>query len=83
MKRAPAPLTDPLACVEDLKLVLATSLRLRIIALGCSQQAAAEQIGISRSEVSRIMNGRVERFTIDRLVMVMASCGYRVVLEVR
>ena len=82
MKRVPAPLTDPPACVEELKRLLAASLRLRILTLGCSQQAAAEQIGISRSEISRIVNGRVERFTIDRLVMALASLGYRVALDI-
>ena len=44
-----------------------------------TQKEAAKRFGVSRSRVSELVNGRISKFTIDRLV----SMGARVGLSTR
>lgn len=66
-------LDDPEAVLKELKGDLAAAIVRRIRDGGLSQQAAAAAMGLARSEVSRIMNGRFSRFTIDRLVTALLA----------
>ena len=45
---------------------------------GLTQVAAAELLGVSQPRVSDVVRGRVERFTIDALVEMLARAGVRV-----
>ena len=64
---------EPDAAVREVKGRLAVEILRRVKARGLTQQEAADTMGIPRSEVSRIMNGRFSRFTIDRLVTALVA----------
>jgi predicted XRE-type DNA-binding protein len=66
-------LGEPDAAVREVKGTLAVAIIRRVKARGLTQQAAADAMGIPRSEVNRIMNGRFSRFTIDRLVTALLA----------
>jgi predicted XRE-type DNA-binding protein len=44
---------------------------------GLTQQQAARVLGVSQPRVSDVVRGRVERFTIDALVEMLARAGVR------
>lgn len=43
-----------------------------------NQKAAKEFFGESQSTISAIVNGKIDRFTIDKLVQLTAKAGYEV-----
>ena len=85
--------TDPDADVfEDLQLPDAANLRIRSLLMieigrlldeqGLTQARAAELMGTTQPCISDVVNGRLERFTIDRLVTMLAAAGRSVTLTV-
>lgn len=48
---------------------------------GWSQAEAAKQLGVTQPRVSELMRGKVDLFSIDKLVTMLAAAGQRV--EVR
>ena len=54
-----------------------------IEARGLTQEAAAAQTGLDQADVSRIVNGSVTRFSLDRLLTVVDRLGIPIVLEQR
>lgn len=66
-------MAEPDADILEAKSAIGLAIAKRIKARGLTQQQAAEALGISRSEVSRIMNAKLARFTIDRLVSALQS----------
>jgi predicted XRE-type DNA-binding protein len=50
---------------------------------GLTQEAAAAKTGLDQADISRIVNGSVTRFSLDRLLTVVDRLGMAVVLEQR
>jgi predicted XRE-type DNA-binding protein len=48
-----------------------------------TQDAAAELAGIDQADVSRLANGRVSRFSLDRLLTIIDRLGIEIHLEQR
>ena len=44
---------------------------------GWTQQQAAKELSLSQPRVSDIMNGKIEKFTLDFLVTVLDSLGFK------
>ena len=42
---------------------------------GMSQAAAAEHLGVSQARISEIKNGKISRFTIDKLIAIASRAG--------
>jgi len=45
---------------------------------GWNQTEAAAQLGVSRTRLNDILRGRLEKVTIDRLVIMLATAGRQV-----
>jgi predicted XRE-type DNA-binding protein len=54
-----------------------------IEAQGLTQEAAAAKTGLDQADISRIANGSVGRFSLDRLLTVVDRLGLAIVLEQR
>ena len=50
---------------------------------GVTQAEAARRLGVSQPRVSDLVRGRIERFTIDRLVNMAARAGLETRINVR
>ena len=53
-----------------------------ILREGITQRVAAERLGVPRSRISELVNGRLSKFTIDKLVKMAARVGLSVTMEV-
>ncbi len=73
----------PNAEVEQLKGTLAAQIIHVLDARGLTVRAAAELTGTAAADFSRIRRVKLDRFTIDRLMMVLAKLDQRVEVEVR
>ena len=73
----------PDAAVEQLKATLAAQIIHVLNARGRTVRAAAEQTGTAAADFSRIRRAKLDRFTIDRLMMVLVKLDQRVEVEVR
>lgn len=62
---------------------LAIELDRYIEAEGITQAEAAERFGVSQPRVSDLVRGKLDRFTIDALVMMLARVGRQVEVSVR
>ena len=54
---------------------LMDAIEANILDEGITQQVAARRLGIPGSRVSELMNGRISKFTIDKLVNMAARVG--------
>jgi predicted XRE-type DNA-binding protein len=54
----------------------------RIAQLGLTQQAAADRMGISQSDVSKMLRGRFENFSLERLLRLVRLLGSDVEIKV-
>lgn len=52
-------------------------------AKGKKQQELADELGVSRTCISKIMNNKTDRFSIDKLVRLLSRAGKRVEICVR
>ena len=48
-----------------------------------AQEEAAEQLGVTRPRVSELVNGRISKFTIDKLVNMAARVGLTTSITVK
>ena len=48
-----------------------------------TQEEAAKRLGVPRSRVSELVNGRISKFTIDKLVNMAARVGLTTQITVR
>ena len=48
-----------------------------------TQSNAAELLGIQQSRVSDLVRGKIDRFSIDMLVKLLAKTGHRVEIKVK
>ena len=76
-------LEDSREKAENMKLrsELVIQIRQHVEALGLSQQNAARQLGITQPRLSDLMRGRIDKFSLDKLVNILARAGKH--LEVR
>ena len=54
----------------------------RIAQLGLTQQAAADRMGIPQSDVSKMLRGRFENFSLERLLRLVRLLGSDVEIKV-
>ena len=53
-----------------------------IEANGLTQEQTAERMGVSRPRISDVVRGKIDKFTIDALVDMLARVGRHVVVKV-
>jgi predicted XRE-type DNA-binding protein len=75
----PAPEAENLRLRSELM----ARVRRRIAKEGLTQAAAARVFGVSQPRVSDLVRGRIELFSIDTLVNMLAKAGVRVTLTAR
>ncbi len=62
---------------------LMLDLREFILTHGWTQAQAATFLGETQPRISNLMNGDIDRFSIDKLVLLLARVGLQVKLEVK
>ena len=70
------------ADAEQLKSVLAAQIVKLLDARKLTVRAAATMTGMAAADFSRIRNVKLDRFTIDRLMMILARLGQKVDVRV-
>lgn len=55
----------------------------RIAAQGLTQAKAAKLLGVSQPRVSDLVNGKLDRFTIDTLIAMLAKLGLHVEITLK
>jgi len=78
-----ADLGLPNADEHMLKARLVMFIGQRIEQLGLTQQAAAKRIGVSQPDVSNMLRGRFEGFSLERLLGVVRALGSDVEINVK
>ena len=73
----------PDADVRQLKAVLAAAIMKTLDKKGLSVRKAQRLTGVPAADVSRIRNADLERFTSDRMMMILNKLGSRVEVSVR
>ncbi len=68
---------DPLVMVTEIKRQLVTAIGAIISDRGLTQGRAAALMGVSQPRISDAVRGKVEKFTIDALVEMLARAGCR------
>ena len=69
---------------ENMKLraELMTQIRQYVESLSTTQQAAAKSLGLTQPRLNELLNGRLDRFSLDKLVNILARAGKHVTLTV-
>lgn len=62
--------------------LLMATLRQALEAKGLTQAQSAKMLGVSQPRVSDLVRGKIEQFSIDTLVDMLARAGYEVELQV-
>ncbi len=77
-------LTDTPAEAKNLKVrsALIRGIRLRIDRFGWSQSVAANNLGVTQPRISDLMNGKIDKFSIDTLINMAAAVGLSVDVEI-
>jgi predicted XRE-type DNA-binding protein len=57
--------------------------RVRDAARGASQREAARRFGITQPRLNDVLRGRIDKFSLDALVNMLAHAGMRVELRVK
>jgi predicted XRE-type DNA-binding protein len=78
-----ADLELPNAPVEQLKAELTMQITKRIKDLKLTQTVAAERLGVSQPDVSRLVHGRATGFSTDRLLELLNALAVDVDIVVR
>jgi predicted XRE-type DNA-binding protein len=71
------------ASEHELKARIVLTLDRRIKALGLSQTAAAERIGISQPDLSKILRGNFGGFALGRLLRAVTKLGSDVEIKIK
>jgi len=74
---------DPNADLEQTRAILAAKIICVLDARALSVRAAEKLTGVAASEFSRIRNVKLERFTIDRMIMILGKLDQEVELTVK
>ncbi|HEX3884477.1 MAG TPA: helix-turn-helix transcriptional regulator [Stellaceae bacterium] len=73
---------DPNADLEQARAILAAKIIAVLDDRGLTVRAAQAQTGVAASEFSRIRNVKLDRFTIDRLIVILGKLGQEVDVQV-
>ena len=73
----------PDADVRQLKAILAAEIMKNLDKKGLSVRKAQRLTGVPAADVSRIRHADLERFTSDRMMMILKKVGSRVEVSVR
>jgi len=57
--------------------------RIREAAKGLAQREAADRFGVSQPRLNDLLRGKIDKFSLDALVNMLARAGLRVELRVR
>lgn len=57
--------------------------RIREAAEGLTQAEAARRFGVTQPRINDLLRGKIERFSLDALVNMLAKAGLRVAIQVR
>ncbi|NWF86191.1 MAG: XRE family transcriptional regulator [Bryobacteraceae bacterium] len=57
--------------------------KVRAAARGMTQVQAAKRFGVSQPRINDLLKGRIEKFSLDALVNMLATAGMRVEVRVR
>ena len=68
---------------ENLLLRAELMSRINELARGVSQRQAARKFGVSQPRLNDLMRGKIDKFSLDALVNMLAPAGMRVELKVR
>src|SRR5689334_2372239 len=73
------PDADELRAKADLVIAVTRIIRQQRL----TQTQAAALVGLGQPDLSRLLRGKMEGFSIERLIRVLAALGYEVVVQVR
>ena len=73
----------PLAEADNMMLRAQLMSRVRDTARGATQREAAKRFGITQPRLNDVMRGRIDKFSLDALVNMLAHAGLRVELRVK
>ena len=65
-----------------LRASLIREIRAKVTGAGWTQIAAAQKLGVTQPRVSDLLNGKLSKFSLDSLVMMLARLGSHVELRV-
>ena len=68
---------------ENLLLRAELMSRISEMARGVSQRQAARKFGVSQPRLNDLMRGKIDKFSLDALVNMLAHAGMRVELKVK
>ena len=49
---------------------------------GLTQAEAAKRLGITQPRLNDVLKGRIDKYTVDRLVNMLAAVGYKVKMDI-
>ncbi len=73
----------PRAEAENLLLRAQLMSKIRDIARGTTQAEAAKLFGVTQPRLNDLLRGRIEKFSLDALINVLAKAGMHVELRVK
>lgn len=62
---------------------LMSALESRLLELGLTQAQAADVLGVTQPRISDLARGKIDRFSVDSLVKLLARAGVEVKLSLR
>lgn len=68
---------------ENLLLRAQLMSEIREVARGMTQSEAAKQFGVTQPRVNDLLRGKIDKFSLDALVNMLAKAGMRVELRVK
>lgn len=68
---------------QNLLLRAQLMVRIRKVAEGLTQAEAARRFGVTQPRINDLLRGKIEKFSLDALVNMLAKAGLRVALQVR
>ncbi|MFA6498512.1 MAG: XRE family transcriptional regulator [Desulfurivibrionaceae bacterium] len=78
-------LEDDPAVRESLKIKsrMMLDIEQHIKSMGITQAQAAKKMGVTQPRVSDLVNGKIDRFTIDMLITMLARLGLHVEIKLK
>lgn len=73
--------TPEMASKLVLKADLMIMIRDIIIQLGWTQLEAADHLGVSQPRISDLINGKIDKFTLDALFTILDDLGFRTTMN--
>jgi predicted XRE-type DNA-binding protein len=68
---------------ENLQLRAQLMSRIRDVARGMTQREAAKQFGLTQPRLNNLLRGKIDKFSLDALVLVATRAGMSVRMSIR